>query len=60
MFSNKAPHDTFQTSFPQEVKVNIFKLLFDDMEMLRCVGFCKFTPGNIYHIFELLFDDTVC
>ena len=35
----KALHDTFHKGLTQEVKVNIFKLSFDDMDAPRFVGF---------------------
>ena len=35
----KALHDTFHKGLTQEVKVNIFKLSFDDMDALSCGGF---------------------
>ena len=36
----KVPQDTFHRGFPQEVKVNIFKLFIDDIiDALSCGGF---------------------
>ena len=58
----KAPQDTFHESFRQEVKVSMFKLLFDDMDDLYN-GRAKLHGGFLYlyfqqcHIIELLYDD---
>ena len=44
----KAPHHTFHKGFPQEVKVNIFKLSFDDMDvLLAVVGSYTNTSNNV-------------